>query len=628
MWRFYMSYFSITNKKNLILSLLSIALIMGLNIGHGDLNGLNNTVNIDSDIRISHIQGDEHESPLFGHYVSNVPGVVTVITSNGFYMQNPDPDRNLATSEGIFVFTANDPDVNEGDFVLVDGFVYEYKGGTYSLGGTQIISKKYIAQYRDNISVGPTVIGAEGRMPPSSIIEDDARGLIEKNNAFDINSDGIDFYESLEGMLVRVDNAVAVGPYLCQGSKGNYRCVVPILVDNGTNANLRTPRGGIILQHNDSNPERIFISFLSDTEKKINVGDRFPAPIFGAISYYDNNYRIEVNKTPDVIHNNLSMEVSKKATETEIVIATFNVENFLANKAKNLANYIINNLNEPDIIALEEIADNEGTKESGVDASKNYNSIIKEINNSGGHNYKFINIDPENNKDGGLPGSNIRVGILYRTDRGLKFDGIDGGNATASTKITIDANGPHLSYNPGRIDPLNPVFKNSRKPLAAEFTFRDDKNKLFVIVNHFNSKSGDTPLYGCIQPPLNFSEIQRHKQAEVVNAFVKQILQYDANANVVVLGDLNDFQFSETLSILKGDVLFNTIERLPLNEQYTYNYEGNSQALDHILVSKNIYNNMSTDPDNPDVVHIDSEFADPFSDHDPVVLRIEFPPGR
>lgn len=70
-----------------------------------------------------------------------------------------------------------------------------------------------------------------------------------------------------------------------------------------------------------------------------------------------------------------------------------------------------------------------------------------------------------------------------------------------------------------------PAFKNSRKPLAAKFTFRDDKNRLFVIVNHFNSKSGDSPLYGRIQPPLNFSEIQRHKKAEVVNAFVKQILQ-------------------------------------------------------------------------------------------------------
>ena len=59
--------------------------------------------------------------------------------------------------------------------------------------------------------------------------------------------------------------------------------------------------------------------------------------------------------------------------------------------------------------------------------------------------------------------------------------------------------GPHLSTSPGRIDPTNTAFANSRKPLAGEFTYNG--NTLFVVANHFNSKGGDEPLYGKNQPP-------------------------------------------------------------------------------------------------------------------------------
>src|SRR5204863_81342 len=82
------------------------------------------------------------------------------------------------------------------------------------------------------------------------------------------------------------------------------------------------------------------------------------------------------------------------------------------------------------------------------------------------------------------------------------------------------------------------------------FTFQG--HRLFVIGNHFISKGGDQPLYGHFQPPVRSSEVQRHKQAQLVNDFVDQIVGADASADVVVLGDLNDFQFSETLSVVEG----------------------------------------------------------------------------
>ena len=56
-----------------------------------------------------------------------------------------------------------------------------------------------------------------------------------------------------------------------------------------------------------------------------------------------------------------------------------------------------------------------------------------------------------------------------------------------------------------------------------------------------------------------------------------------------MLGDLNDFQFSETDSILESAGLHDLIETLPLNEQYSYVFEGNSEALDHIMVSDPLF---------------------------------------
>ncbi|WP_310419333.1 cadherin-like domain-containing protein, partial [Chamaesiphon sp. OTE_8_metabat_110] len=140
---------------------------------------------------------------------------------------------------------------------------------------------------------------------------------------------------------------------------------------------------------------------------------------------------------------------------------------------------------------------------------------------------------------------------------------------------------------------------------------------LFVIGNHFNSKGGDQPLFGVNQPPTLTSEVQRNQQATIVKDFVQGLLATNPNANIIVAGDLNDFEFSNPLTILESGGLNTLVETLPANERYTYNFEGNAQVLDQILVS----NNLSSKLDGFDVVHINSEFADQVSDHDPVVAR-------
>jgi hypothetical protein len=186
--------------------------------------------------------------------------------------------------------------------------------------------------------------------------------------------------------------------------------------------------------------------------------------------------------------------------------------------------------------------------------------------------------------------------------------------------VTVESSppAPHLSFSPGRIQPTDPAFEDSRKPLAGEFTY--DGQTWFVIANHWNSKGGDEPLYGPHQPPAQVSEAQRVQQAQIVHDFVRDLLQQDPRARIVVLGDLNDFSFSDALRTLRGTprILEDLIERLPGDERYSYVFEGNSQALDHILTSAR----ASVDVRSIDAVHVNAEFADQASDHDPLVADV------
>ncbi|MBD0674169.1 endonuclease/exonuclease/phosphatase family protein [Streptomyces sp. CBMA156] len=107
-----------------------------------------------------------------------------------------------------------------------------------------------------------------------------------------------------------------------------------------------------------------------------------------------------------------------------------------------------------------------------------------------------------------------------------------------------------------------------------------------------------------------------------MKGFTDRTLAVDPNASVIVLGDLNDFEFSQTIdSLTAGGSLTDLPRTLPLPERYTYVYEGNSQVLDHILISRSLAATSYA----YDIVHISSEFAAQLSDHDPQVVRIPLP---
>jgi predicted extracellular nuclease len=568
-------------------------------------------------IGIHDIQGAAHLSPYSGKWVAT-QGIVTAKSYNGFYLQDPAPDADEATSEGIFMFTGSRPAVDIGDLVEVVGTVSEYRPGGLPSGNlttTELGSpmRSYTVLSSGNPLPAPVVIGEGGRIPPDTVIEDDANGNVETGGEFDPANDGIDFYESLEGMLVQVNDAVAVGPTNRFGE-------IPVVGDDGAHASVRTVRGGVVIQPNDFNPERIILDDVLAHTPLVNVGDTFADPVVGVMDYSFGNFKLLVTATPTAASGGLKQEVTGDPTDYQLSVSSFNVENLSPkdkqDKFDTLAELIVTHLKSPDIVALEEIQDNDGSTNDGVvAANETLDKLVTAIQDAGGPLYEYRQIDPVNDEDGGQPGGNIRVGFLFNPDR-VTFVDIPGGDATTSVEVVSGADGPDLSFSPGRVDPNNDAFLDSRKPLAGEFEFKGDK--VFVIANHFSSKGGDTPLFGFLQPPDLVSEIQRLQQAQVVHDFVADILSLDPNANVITLGDLNDFQFSNPLETLKAGVMQDLIEYLPLSERYTYVYDGNSQVLDHILVS----NRLAEAPFNYDVVHVNSEFADQASDHEPEVALL------
>ncbi|MFD5465804.1 endonuclease/exonuclease/phosphatase family protein [Kitasatospora sp. NPDC127059] len=571
-------------------------------------------------LRIHDIQGTTRLSPQAGKPVTGVPGIVTGVraygSSKGFWLQDPNPDADPATSEGIFVYTGGNPTVKVGDSVLVSGKVTEYYPN-YS-GGSQSVTELS----------GPavTVLSAGHPLPAPVVVDTrDIPGRYAPPAGPDGSIDAtrlnpekyaLDFYESLEGMLVQVKDVRVIQAT----DKYNELWVAADRQDQ------RSKRGGVLYEsYREPNVGRLMVQQQAAVSQQpfpvANVGDELTGTTTGPLDYNQfGGYTLVAGTLGTLRDNHLQREVTAQPSERELTIATYNVENLAATnpdaKFAQLAQGIVTNLRSPDIIALEEIQDDNGAKNDGtVDASQTVAKFLAAIEAAGGPAYDWRSVDPQDGKDGGEPGGNIRQVFLFNPQR-VSFTDIPGGSATTAVGVTGTGAAAALTASPGRIEPADEAWTNSRKPLAGQFSFRG--RKVFVIANHFNSKGGDQGIDSRFQAPTRSSEVQRLRQATVEQAFVAKLLAADQQAEVVSLGDFNDYQFSPALSALtKGGVLRDLVNELPETEQYSYVYQGNSQVLDHVLVSPEVgYAKY-------DVVHINAEFAQQASDHDPQVVRIK-----
>jgi predicted extracellular nuclease len=566
---------------------------------------------------ISQIQGATHTSPFNGLAVTTT-GVVTAVDPNGFYLQDPVGDGDPATSEGIFVFTGSEPPtVTPGDEVSVEGVVSEFQPGgesTNNLTITEIVSPEFTVEGSGKPLPAPVILGVSGRVPPTEVIEDD------DFTSFDPAADGIDFYEAVEGMLVTVEDAIVVGPTNGFGEIFTFA--------GGTFPSGLSERGTLNISPDDFNPERIQIdrdSILSPTSSpEVNVGDSL-GDVTGVVSYSFGNYEVLATQAFAPAAEGLQPERTRLCRgRGNATVASFNVLNLDPNDSDGdtdvadgrfdaVAAIIVKNLRLPDIVALQEVQDNDGSDNTAVTAADvTLQELVDAIRAINAVDYAFIdNPFIGDDTSGGQPGGNIRTAFLYNPKRvGL----VPGSVATVTDPADQQTN------------PENPFYE-SRLPLVATFSFKPTSRRLTVINNHFSSKGGSSPLFGMVQPATFLQEDpsvnggvgERRAQANALNDYVGGILDRRPRARIVVLGDFNEFEFVSPLEILEQN-LYNLTKKLPGDERYTFIFEGNSQSFDHILVSPRLQRQAAID-----IVHVNAEFASipsRASDHDPVVTRL------
>jgi uncharacterized protein len=319
---------------------------------------------------------------------------------------------------------------------------------------------------------------------------------------------------------------------------------------------------------------------------------------------------------------------SLRGDASHLTIGSFNVENLTvagpAGRFAKLGEVIAKGMNAPDLVALQEVQDDSGPagKMDGVVTSrKTLEALVAGISAAGGPRYEAVWIDPVEGAEGGQPGGNIRVAFLLNPARVTLVRRGEAGPLDA-TEPEGRGKDLRLTLSPGRVAPRSAAFtleegEGVRRSLALELRFRG--KPLFVVGNHWSSKSDDDRAFGPVQPPRTPTASRRLAQAVEIRAFAERLLAADPQARVVVLGDLNDFEHSEPVRRLAAPPLENLVLRVPPENRYTFNFDGASQVLDHVVVSPSLASRATVE-----IPHVNSDCSNAkrTSDHDPVVVRL------
>lgn len=612
---------------------------------------------LDRPLAIYEIQADGFRSPYEGEYRKTM-GIVTAVGHQGFYLQDAEGDQNPATSDGIFVFWGREPSPPEvGDQLVLSAWVEEFIPGgreSQNLSITQLTSPVIHETVKHRPIPAAVLMGEAGRRPPAAEMFRSLETAIDLNSSQALGLQlqperyGLDFFESLEGMLVRVQQPQCISPTRVYGK---FNSEVFVVADEGQGVSPKdalTRRGVLKLQpqaenRGDQNPERIQIQFdaspdtrgtlYPSTSPKLNVGDQLES-VTGVVGYAFGNFEIHATQRVIVKSGEMEQEVTSLVGDTDqLTLASYNVLNLSADadddgQRRLVARQVVLHLRSPDVIALQEIQDDSGERNDGeTKADQTLQKLVVAIEEAGGPRYQFLNVPPVDGKDGGVPGGNIRNAFLYNSDR-VKL-------------IQYAALTPRRLRMLGVSDPL--AFEGARTPLLATFGFLG--HELTLVNNHLSSRYGSSPVAGAIQPFVQGGRRARVRQARCLNEWSQLMLNQDPESYFAVLGDMNTFEFSHELTqeltqrqpMLENDLkpeptLFNLIDQAEQDDRYTYIFEGNAQALDHCFVSPRLFLHAEFD-----IVHVNTGFhrgvdlasaGKAASDHEPILARFRFPPQR
>jgi len=152
-------------------------------------------------VTIMQVNGRGVTSPLKGQTVTITGGVVTALVAKGFFMQDPNGDGDITTSDGIYVYLNAAPTVAVGHSVTVSGKVDQYDNYEVEIDGTVNVI--------DNGPGATVPVYDIGSNPPT----DDYTTGICANAAISPLADGYAAtnFACLNDMLVSFSGATVVG---------------------------------------------------------------------------------------------------------------------------------------------------------------------------------------------------------------------------------------------------------------------------------------------------------------------------------------------------------------------------------------------------------------------------------
>ena len=194
----------------------------------------------------------------------------------------------------------------------------------------------------------------------------------------------------------------------------------------------------------------------------------------------------------------------------------------------------------------------------------------------------------------------------------------------------------------GQLEPLN-----DRPPVvlrARVTTLGGGVRPITVIVNHLRSLID-------IDHPTSGARVRakRAAQAEFLASLISRRLDVDPNESLLVVGDMNAFEFNDGYVDVVGTIrgapaprdqvvaatrdfidpdMVNLADTTPADVRYSYVFDGTAQVLDHMLVSRALlpavtaFGFVRGNADAPEVWRSDPSRPERISDHDPALVYI------
>ena len=395
----------------------------------------------------------------------------------------------------------------------------------------------------------------------------------------DTTAQAQNYYEALEGMLVQVSGpAVAVSP---TNKYGEY---VVVLQKHGVNRLYQGNDNGFSIVVDDgSNIEHVNNSLLPYT---VTSGDTLSG-LIGPLAYTYSQYKIEPIAAPIVQSTGLQPGSTQALAENEFSIMTWNV--------LDLFDVIDPNPIDPPRPSLSQYRQDLNGAAATI-AAANFPTIValQEVENIGilediAANDLLVPYDYQPLLIEGFDSRLIDVGYLIRGDQ--------------VNLISVEQRSA-----PGDLF--------SRPPLVihVEINTSTGNVQLYVINNHFLSMSGGEEA----------TEPRRLAQAEWNISLVEEILVENPDALVAIVGDLNSLFLSSPIQAFRDGGLTPVFDTLPVEDRYSYIYQGESQVLDYIIITSSLLDILQR----VEVLHINADFppqalddasAVGESDHDPVI---------